>query len=204
MTTTPDLPDLLPGAAALQLPFDDRGLTAPVTPAEALLALPRLRRHTGAVRWLAGDLVLDLIEGDPSRLHEAWQQIEGLDIDDRPSLMRSVAVAMAIPHPRRRPALSWSHHRAVAGLPAEEQDRWLDEAEQRPLTVAALERAIADEQGEDDDEPELFPPPPPPWHRRHPAAVAALDEVFATDPGAAVVVRADGTWRLLTDTTAPR
>jgi len=37
--------------------------------------------------------------------------------------------------PRRREALSFSHHAELAGLPAEEQDLWLDRAEASALSV---------------------------------------------------------------------
>ncbi len=191
------LPDLFAGNLPA-LPFDATGLTAHVTPEQALAALPRLGRLSGSLRWVHGDLVLAVIEGDTSRLHEAWQRIEGLDLDDRPSLMRSVAVAMAIPHQRRRPGLSWSHHRAVAGLDPDEQDRRLEEAETARWTVAALERAIADDLADDDDEP-LFPPPPKPWTKAHAAVLARVDEAFAADPTCAVVLRADGTVRILAE-----
>jgi len=189
-------PLALPGLAAL--PFDATGLTDAVDAETALLALPRLRRVGAAVRWLHGDLVLALIDGDLGRLWEAFQEIGDLDLDDRPSLMRSIYVAHAVPRHRRRPALSWSHHQAVAGLEPDEQERWLLQAEASGFTVNALEKAIAADLADDEGEP-LFPPPPKPWHARHAAVLAAIDEAFAADPAAAVIVRADGTWRLVTE-----
>ncbi len=199
MTATEPLALTLPGLATL--PFDGTGLTEGIAPDVALAALPRLGRIGAAVRWLHGDLVLSLIDGDISRLWEAFQEIGDLDLDDRPSLMRSIAVAHAIPRHRRRPGLSWSHHQAVAGLEPDEQTRWLDEAERSSLTVNALEKAIAAELAPDDPEP-LFPPPPKPWHTRHAAVLAAIDEAFQADPSAAVIVRADGTWRIVTEPAA--
>jgi hypothetical protein len=39
---------------------------------------------------------------------------------------------------RRRDDLTWSHHVAVAALPEEEQERWLDRAAAEGLSVADL------------------------------------------------------------------
>lgn len=198
MTTDPSALEQLtlspPELAAL--PFDATGLTGAVTPEEAVRALPHLRRVGAAVRWLHGDIVLALIDGDTSRLHEAWQQIADLDLDDRPSLMRSVAVAIDIPRERRRAGLSWSHHAAVFRMEPEAQDRWLAKAEADGLTVDALTKAIAADGAPEPDEP-LFPEPKP-W-RLPPAAVHAIGDAFRADPTCAVVLRADGTWRVLAE-----
>ncbi|WP_327318952.1 LmbU family transcriptional regulator [Streptomyces sp. NBC_01235] len=43
---------------------------------------------------------------------------------------------------RRRPALSFQHHAELASLPTEEQDRWLDRAEQMKWTTKQLRGAI--------------------------------------------------------------
>jgi len=194
MNDAPD-PDTAPlalfDAAGPALPVGVLGLTGDITPADALAALPRLRRFGAAWRWVVGDLVLALVDRDPARLHEAWQQIGDLDLDDRPSLMKSVAVALQVAPERRRAALSWSHHAAVAGLGADEQETWLGVAEDRGLTVGALTDAIAGDEDED-DAPPLFDPPPRPWAQRHAAALAELDKAFSEDPARPVVVFADG------------
>lgn len=180
------------------LPVDAVGLSGPIDPAAALAALPRLRRFGGAVRWIQGDLVLAVIENDLSRLWEARQILEGMDLDDQPSLQKSIAVAMRIPHHRRRPGLSWSHHRAVAGLTDETgasdtvlQDRWLDEAEERRLTVHDLEAEISASLADDDVQEPLIDPPAPPWTKSHGAAVSELDRAFGAD-AVVVVVHRDG------------
>jgi len=175
------------------LPVDATGLSVPVDAATALAALPRVRRLGAAVRWVQGDLVLALIDGDTSRLWEARQIIDGLDLDDQPSLQKSIAVAMLVPRERRRAALSWSHHAAVAGLEPEQQVRWLGEAEERGLTVRQLEEAIAAELF-GDPEPEPLPLPKP-WTETHAAVLADLDRAFGAD-AAVVVVHRDG--RVLT------
>lgn len=43
---------------------------------------------------------------------------------------------------RRRPALSFQHHAELASMPVEEQDLWLDRAEQRRWTTKQLRGAI--------------------------------------------------------------
>ncbi|MGW1278679.1 LmbU family transcriptional regulator [Streptomyces tsukubensis] len=43
---------------------------------------------------------------------------------------------------RRRPALSFQHHAELASMPAEEQDFWLDRAEQRQWTTKQLRGAL--------------------------------------------------------------
>lgn len=51
---------------------------------------------------------------------------------------------------RRRPALSFQHHAELASMPVEEQDLWLDRAEQRQWTTKQLRGAIrAARQGEE-------------------------------------------------------
>jgi hypothetical protein len=175
--------------------YDPCGLTGPVDIDTALAALRVLGRTSAAVRWLHGDLVLSMIDWDLSRMHEAFEKIAALDLDHQPSLMRSISVAYAVPHERRRPGLSWSHHQAVAGFGADEQTAWLDRAEAEGLTVHALEQAIRLALAPPDDEPLPLPPPPKPWGERHRAALAAIGDVFDTDPDAAILVHADGTWK---------
>lgn len=43
---------------------------------------------------------------------------------------------------RRRSALTFQHHAELASLPVEEQERWLDQAEQQGWTTKQLRRAI--------------------------------------------------------------
>jgi hypothetical protein len=43
---------------------------------------------------------------------------------------------------RRRPALSFQHHAELASMPVEEQDLWLDRAEQRQWTTKQLRGAL--------------------------------------------------------------
>ncbi len=183
----------------LDITYDVLGVIGTVDAASAAKALPRLRRASAAIRWLHGDLFWSLCDWDPARMHEAVEVVEHLDLDDKASLGRSISVSMAFPRDRRHPGLSWSHHRAVTQFcthSPEVADAWLAEAEANRWTVHQLEAAIRDEIEADraDREPPL--PLPKPWHERHRQVLSAIDEVFDGDPDAAVVLRADGTWRL--------
>ena len=51
-------------------------------------------------------------------------------------------VASRVPIVARATALSWSHHRAVAGLEAPEQQRWLSHAQTEGLSVKAFKDAL--------------------------------------------------------------
>lgn len=163
---------------------------------ETLQALGNMRRVGAAWRWVVGDLVLNLVDGDTSRLHEAWQQISELDIDERPSLMQSVAVAHAVPHARRIDALSWSHHKEVALMDGDEQTDWLARAVTNGWSVRELHEAIADEYADDEDpQPEL--PGVRPWADRHVKVWREIGAIFESDPDARVVLAADGTMRVI-------
>ena len=51
-------------------------------------------------------------------------------------------VARRFPFGRRRAALTFQHHAELASLPADEQDKWLDRAEQGNWTTKQLRNAI--------------------------------------------------------------
>jgi hypothetical protein len=51
-------------------------------------------------------------------------------------------VSRRFDHTRRRPALTFQHHAELASMPVEEQDLWLDRAEQRQWTTKQLRGAI--------------------------------------------------------------
>ena len=64
---------------------------------------------------------------------------------DRQTLMNMVYVASRFESERRRPTLSWSHHAEVAGLSAEEQDRWIERAEAERMSVRDLREQVRTE-----------------------------------------------------------
>ncbi|MFJ4467391.1 LmbU family transcriptional regulator [Streptomyces sp. NPDC089424] len=58
-------------------------------------------------------------------------------------------VARRFGHARRRPSLSFQHHAELASMPVEEQNFWLDRAEQRQWTTKQLRGALrAERRGE--------------------------------------------------------
>ena len=61
-----------------------------------------------------------------------WPAVWVGNVSDTETLL-SVGLAGAgigIEPVRRRTLLSWSHHQEVAGMPPDQQDEWLDKAEQ--------------------------------------------------------------------------
>jgi hypothetical protein len=62
-------------------------------------------------------------------------RVTGYDVQ---SLMNMAYVSGRFEASRRRDGLSFSHHAELAGLPAEEQDLWLDRAEAGALSVRSL------------------------------------------------------------------
>ena len=195
MTSSTALAPLtLPG---LDLPVGACGLTGRVDEQSALQALVQLRKAGAAWRWIVGDLVLAIADQHPDGMPHALQLIADLDLDDRPSLMKSVAVAQRVPLARRRPGLTWSHHLAVlAGGPdgpvqeADDRDRWLDAAANGDWTVGELERRIA-EATQDPlplGEGEATRP-----FRLPAATLAAVAAILRRNPTARVVLSMDGT-----------
>jgi len=66
---------------------------------------------------------------------------------DRPTLWTYAHVARRVPSSLRNKELSWEHHKAVAKLPAENQERWLKLAEDlqtkgEPLSTRRLRKSI--------------------------------------------------------------
>lgn len=108
---------------------------------------------------------------------DAYQLSESLDIGPS-SKEQYMWVASKIEPERRRPELSWSHHRSVAALEPAEQDRWLSDAienrwsrgdmdeRMRPsrqtfrpslATLTAAARAVYDQADVSDDELAVVP-----------------------------------------------
>lgn len=113
------------------------GLTLPTTITEdEYQALGRaLGQAHGSIAWAVGDY---LVAGE-SMFGESWAELSealGLSEDSRGVYMR---VSQAIPRPKRRPELSFSHHRAVCSMSDEyERDSLLDKAIKQRWTVREL------------------------------------------------------------------
>lgn len=94
-----------------------------------------LGRIHESMRWAIGDYIL---AGEQLFGQDAYQLSESLGISPE-SRQQYVRVSQAIEPPRRRGELTWSHHRAVASLEAEDQDRWLADAVEKGWTKGELE-----------------------------------------------------------------
>jgi len=88
-----------------------------------------LCRYVGTIHdssnWWIGDL---LVYGERMYGEEVHQAIEATG-KSPDMIMRCVVTATRIPPGRRHANLSWSHHREVAYLEPDDQDKWLEEAE---------------------------------------------------------------------------
>jgi hypothetical protein len=94
----------------------------------------RLGRISRCNQWWVGDWLRYGSSKWGERYVEA-ARITGYDVR---SLANMASIAASFDVSRRRENLTWSHHAAVAGLPHEEQDRWLDRASAERLSVADL------------------------------------------------------------------
>lgn len=77
-----------------------------------------------ATKWWIGDF---LLTGETYFGEHAYQAMESLGISED-TRMRYVNVAQRVPPERRRPELSWSHHKNITSLEPEEQNEWLERA----------------------------------------------------------------------------
>lgn len=143
----------LPGATVTAVGVE---IVGPVDPDSVLANLGRLQRSDAWTRWAVGDLFNALVaanDGDPA---PAYVAVAGLGYPPN-WLNRVIAVADRVPHPNRRPGLSWSHHQAVAVdiVPVDEQSRWLGLAVANGWSVRQLEQAIVDHLMRDQDQLDL-------------------------------------------------
>lgn len=110
----------------------------PYSQYEALCTL--LGRMHEAVRFAIGDAI---ILGEQLYKEQAYQAIESIGLSEKGRL-EYVRVAEKVPRSIRRKDLSWSHHRAVASLPAPEQKQWLRRASSERLSHHELREALRD------------------------------------------------------------
>jgi len=90
----------------------------------------------GAIQWWIGDM-LNYCEAE---FGENYTQL--FEAYDPKTLLAYKWVAAAIPPPRRRESLSWSHHQSVAGSTADVQDTLLERAECEGWCVSDLRQAL--------------------------------------------------------------
>jgi hypothetical protein len=91
-----------------------------------------------ASQWWIGDW----LRYGSARWGDRYAQAARITGYDVPSLRNMAWLAAEFDLSRRRDDLTWSHHAAVAGLPLDEREPWLDRAAQHRLSVAELRREI--------------------------------------------------------------
>lgn len=98
----------------------------------------------GAAEW-AQDMdealqfcIGDLIEHGEHKYGEKYSQVLRATGYAEQTAKNITRVTRAIPPERRRPDLHFSQHEAVAALPVEEQEKWLDRCEAEGLTREQL------------------------------------------------------------------
>jgi hypothetical protein len=97
-----------------------------------------LGRISRAMPWLIGDW----IEYGESRYGEKYAQALDATGLDYSTLSNYAYVCRRIEPSRRREHLSFSVHAEVASLPPDEQDRWLDRAEQEGLRTRDVRASL--------------------------------------------------------------
>lgn len=91
-----------------------------------------------SVQWLLGDWITYGNE----RFGERYARASRITGYDSQTLMNMVYVASHFAISRRRENLSWSHHEALAALELDEQDEWLDQAEEHRWSVSDLREML--------------------------------------------------------------
>jgi hypothetical protein len=138
-------PRLYPSNAPTSVPCRTRAaLTTTAWSAHADLTLNdwiRQGRWLGALGRATGWWIGDWIRNGSARYgdrYAAAARVTGYDVQ---SLMNMAYVAGRFDAPRRRVALSFSHHAELAALPLDDQELWLDRAETSRLSVRSLRSA---------------------------------------------------------------
>jgi hypothetical protein len=114
---------------------------SPLERSEADALLSMLLTLDGSLAWMLGDM-LAYQERHWGITYQAVAEAAGKDIT---TMYDYKYVAENVSY--RYEILSWTHHKAVAQLPPDQQAQWLDRAAQgndgRPWSVSMLRRAIA-------------------------------------------------------------
>lgn len=134
---------LAPREVALALPgftLSATGLTVDGNPSfeEWAEAFETVRRVSSGVRWWVGDL---LVAGE-ERFGEQYAQVLDAADYEQQTMANLKSVAARVDRSRRREALSFEHHDAVASLPADEQESFLSLAERDGLTRQQLADSV--------------------------------------------------------------
>ncbi|HTB50811.1 MAG TPA: LmbU family transcriptional regulator [Solirubrobacteraceae bacterium] len=95
-------------------------------------------RRLGSIGRAVGWWIGDWLRFGNSAYGEKYVRAARITGYDVQTLMNMSYVASRIEPSRRRENLSWSHHAEVASLPAEEQEAWLNRAEEQRFSVHDL------------------------------------------------------------------
>jgi hypothetical protein len=114
-------------------------------------------RRLGAIGRGVGWWIGDWLRFGNASYGEKYAEAARITGYDKQTLMNMVYVASRIEASRRREKLSWSHHAEIAAVAAQEQDRWLDRAEQSRLSVRDLRQLVGQSRKRDRD-PAAAPP----------------------------------------------
>jgi hypothetical protein len=137
----------MPAASPATLAPGSAGLAKGPSPARLSQVAWMPTRELNLADWIAAGQTLgamgrcgqwglgDWIRYGNAKFGERYTTAAQITGYDTQTLMNMVYVASHFEISRRREKLSWSHHEAVVALPPEEQDRWLDLAENQRITV---------------------------------------------------------------------
>lgn len=120
---------------------------------DCLIDIVRAER---ACKFALGDL-MNAGEKMYGEKYGRWSEITGYAVD---SLYNIASTCNRVPINARREALSFTHHREVAGLPEAEQGVWLETAEKKNIGSDRLAKSI--KLGRVATKKDMQPPPPPP------------------------------------------
>lgn len=102
----------------------------------------KLTQMGSSVAWAIGDMLLY------GETRADWTEMYAQAVDETQksidSLMSMRNVSKKYAEERRRPLLSWSHHRVLAPMPELDQDKWLDICEKEGLSVKQLQERLKD------------------------------------------------------------
>jgi hypothetical protein len=104
-------------------------------------------RSLGAIGRCSQWWLADWIRYGNARFGERYARAAAITGYDPQTLMNMVYVASRFDFSRRREKLSWSHHEAVASLEQDRQERWLNLATERKLSVADLRLELRSRRG---------------------------------------------------------
>lgn len=157
------------------------------TEEEWLTQLRKISYIDGAIQWWIGDLAVagEVRNGIRSELYDRIEEETGFK---RNTLKNCKSVSASVDLSLRRDRLSFGHHKEVWALPPEQQDQWLDRAEQESMSVAQLRRAIKAEKYEDVALPDgkyriIYADPPWQYGGEQHGSGAAQDTVLETHYG---------------------